>query len=333
MSTASDGAAPKGVAPERVASTVVASPSYVGRLLRDAAVRPSRRLGQNFLVDRGVLARVVSLIDPTGAEVLEIGAGLGALTLALAEAGARRVVAVEKDRRLADILVRNTAGWPQVQVVVGDALELDWRHLAGAAAAAGECVVAGNLPYAVTTPLLLKLVEPPLFWSRAVVMVQLEVADRILGRPGTKDYGALTLAVQAVASARLALEVGRRCFLPAPGVTTAVLHLERRPRPVGGLDPAGLARLAAVVRASFGQRRKTLANALAAGLGRPRPEVALRLAAAGIDPGRRGETLTLEEFLVVEEALRVEEEPRAGGGDPGGDRPGRPTEAAGGPEG
>lgn len=303
---------------DRATSALVASPSYVSGLLRDGLVRPRRRLGQNFLVDRNVLSHLVSVLDPAGLDVIEIGAGLGALTLALAEAGAARVVAVEKDRFLAAILAETAAASPRIRLVVGDALELDWRELArsdgsgspigpagaGAPTRPAGPLVAGNLPYSVTTPLLLKLLEWPLFWPRAVVMVQLEVAQRILAGPGSKEYGALTLAVSAVARATLAFRVGPRSFLPAPEVDTAVLLLERREIPAGGLDAPGLARLAAVVRAAFGQRRKTVANALAAGLDRRREEVAGRLAAVGIDPVRRGETLSLDEFVLLEKTLR-----------------------------
>ncbi len=281
----------------------LASPSYVAGLLRSGEVRPKRRLGQNFLVDRNVLGRVVAAAGAgrglTGATALEIGAGFGGLTLALVEAGAARVVAVEKDATLARLLAKNVAGRDEVVLAVGDALALDLRALCG-----GEAVVVGNLPYSVTTPLLLRLLEPPLFWPRAVVMVQLEVAQRILAPPGGKDYGALTLAVAAQARPSLAFRVSRHSFLPQPEVDSAVVILERREVTAGGLDAAGLGRLAAVVRAAFGQRRKTLANALAAGLGLDRAEVTDLVRAAGVDPARRGETLELEEYVELERALR-----------------------------
>ncbi len=288
----------------------IASPSYVAGLVRAGLVRPKRRLGQSFLVDGNVLDHLVDVIRPQGAGVIEIGAGLGALTLALAEAGAARVLAVEKDRVLAAILGENVADHPEIRVIVGDALELDWGELAREAtggpgrAPGGPPVVAGNLPYSVTTPLLFKLLEPPLFWERAVVMVQLEVAQRILAGPRTKDYGSLTLAVAAVARAKIAFKVGPRSFYPAPTVETAVLRLERRRETAGGLDPAGLGRLSTLVRAAFGQRRKTLANALAAGLGCGRTEITARLAVTGIDPVRRGETLSLDEYVLLERTFR-----------------------------
>ncbi|HCJ11023.1 MAG TPA: ribosomal RNA small subunit methyltransferase A [Clostridiales bacterium] len=276
------------------------SVSYVSGLVRSGAVRPKRGLGQNFLVDVNVLERTVEALgEVRGRTVLEIGAGLGGLTAALAQAGAGRVVAVEKDRSLIPHLLANTRAWAAVEVVAGDALALDLRGLAG-----GEALVAGNLPYRVTTPLLLKLLEPPLFWPRAVVMVQFEVAQRILAEPGEKAYGALTLAVAAVSRPALARRVGRNSFYPRPEVDSALVVLDRLPRPAGGLGPEGLARLSRLVRAAFGQRRKTLVNALAGGLGLDRGAVEQAVRQAGIDGGRRGETLSMEEFQALERAFR-----------------------------
>jgi 16S rRNA (adenine1518-N6/adenine1519-N6)-dimethyltransferase len=278
----------------------ISSPSYVSGLVKTGLIRPKKRLGQTFLVDRNILDHIVAAAgDLVGRPVIEIGAGLGALTLALARAGADPVVAIEKDPVLLAHLARNTADEAAVRVIGGDALELDLRDLASE-----EAIAMGNLPYSVTTPLLIRLLKSPVFWPRAVVMVQLEVAERILAAPGGRDYGALTLAVSQVARAKLALRVGRRSFYPAPEVDSAVLILERRETPAGGLDPAGLARLTAVVRAAFGQRRKTAANAIAAGLGLDRALVSAKLTAAGIDPGRRGETLDLDEFVAIERVLR-----------------------------
>jgi len=318
--------------PRPVTAARISTPSYVSDLVRSGLVRPKRRLGQTFLVDRNILDHLVRVVDPAGLAVVEIGAGFGGFTLALAEAGAARVVAVEKDRTLAALLAENVAGRPEISVHVGDALAEDLRELGLEAARAGvqatpvgtgaqaapvgatvqatslrpgsAPIIAGNLPYSITSPLLFKLLEAPLFWSRAVVMVQLEVAERILAAPGGKDYGALTLAVAAVAEAALAFRVGRRSFYPAPAVDTAVLTLRRRSVPAGGLDSAGLARLERLVRAAFGQRRKMLANSLAAGLGLPRAEVANLARAAGVAPERRAETLSLDEFLTLELTLR-----------------------------
>lgn len=272
---------------------------YVADLVRQGVIRPKRSLGQNFLIDGNILGKVTTALgDLTGRTVLEVGAGLGALTVALAEAGAARVVAVEKDRSLLCHLEANAAGRDRIHIVLGDALELDLSALAGA-----DSLVAGNLPYSITTPLLMKLRRPPVFWQRAVVMVQWEVAQRILAAPGSKEYGSLTLALATVTHPSLAFRVSRNCFYPRPEVDSAVLTLERREVPAGGLDQHGLKCLEALVRAAFGQRRKTLANALSAGLGLSRAEAESRIAATGIDAGRRGETLTLEEFVALEGAF------------------------------
>ncbi|RJQ04509.1 MAG: ribosomal RNA small subunit methyltransferase A [Bacillota bacterium] len=298
----------------------MASPAYVSGLVRSGLISPRRRLGQHFLVDSNVLERILDVLTggatlPRETTILEIGAGLGVLTAALAGTGAGRVVAIEKDPKLAEFLVQNVAGRPEVEVVVGDALTLDMRALCG-----GDSLVVGNLPYSVSTPLLMAILEPPVFWLRAVVMVQLEVARRIAAPPGGKDYGALTLAVNALAEPRVAFRVSPASFYPRPGVDSAVVTLRRRAVPAGGLDDAGLARLRAVVRAAFSHRRKTLANALCSGLGLERGWVAALLERVGIDPSRRGETLSLEEFVRLQEALGPRLDPAGAGPRP---RPGR----------
>ena len=186
-----------------------ASPTYVSGLVKAGLIRPKKRLGQTFLVDGNIIKHIVAAAgDLSGRPVVEIGAGLGALTLALARAGANPVVAIEKDPELLSHLVSNTESQTAVRVVGGDALGLDLRALAGA-----DAIAMGNLPYSVTTPLLIRLLKPPVFWPRAVVMVQLEVARRILAAPGRKDYGALTLAVSQVARSKMVLLPASSQFL------------------------------------------------------------------------------------------------------------------------
>lgn len=262
--------------------------------LAAAGLRPSRRLGQNFLIDAAVLARIVEIAEAgPGDVVLEVGPGPGGLTRALAER-ARRVVAIERDRRFEPILAETLAGLTNVDVHWGDALACDWSCLVPP----GSLFVA-NVPYGITSPLLLRVVDGEVRFRRAVVMVQREVADRLRAEPGTKAYGALTVAVRLHAEVRLALKVPRHCFWPAPDVDSAVVVLEPSAREL----PAPADRVASVARAAFGGRRKTLANALSQGLNADRTTVERALLRAGIDPARRGETLSVADFAVVARAL------------------------------
>ncbi|BDG61991.1 16S rRNA (adenine(1518)-N(6)/adenine(1519)-N(6))-dimethyltransferase RsmA [Caldinitratiruptor microaerophilus] len=272
--------------------------------LEARGLRPRRGLGQHFLVDRRVVDRIVAAVEPApGDLVLEIGPGPGILTRALVEAGAR-VVAVELDRQLAALL-RDTlpaAGAPgTVEVVEGDALKVDLAGLLAARLRPGaRARVAANLPYYITSPLLFRLLEEDLPLERIVVMVQREVADRILAPPGTRAYAALSVAVAYHAEARLVARVPPGAFWPPPSVDSAVVLLRLRERPPVATPREALFR---VVRAAFGQRRKTLLRALAGGLRLDGDVVARALARAGVDGTRRGETLSLAEFAAVADAL------------------------------
>lgn len=253
-------------------------------------------LGQHFLADAGLARRIAAAAAQPGDAVLEIGAGRGALTRELLEVvgPGGRVVAVEFDRRLAAELPQA----PGLRVVQGDALRLDWRREAGhasggrAVGAASGYALAGNLPYAITSPILLKLIGTR-GWRRAVFMLQREVVDRLLAAPGTPEYGSLTVAITNLCELARLCDVPPWAFSPPPRVHSTVLTLTPRPAPRATARPALFER---VVRGAFGQRRKTLANAVATGLGRPRDAVIRACAVAGIDPVRRGETLSIEEF-------------------------------------
>lgn len=258
-------------------------------------LRPSR--GQHFLVNRHVLDRILSSagIEP-GEAVLEVGAGVGTLTVALARAGAR-VTAVEVDDRFIPLLKMVCAPYPNVRIVRADAMTLTPEMLPEAP----EKVVA-NLPYAIASPLLINLLEAGL-GRRFVVMVQHEVAGRIVAPPGGKSYGLLSVAVQARAAATIVARVPRSAFFPPPEVNSAIVRLEVReepavPRP---LMPV----LMAVARAAFGQRRKMLRSALQSVRGAPMPAAAVEelCRTAGIDPRRRGESLSLSEFSLLARAL------------------------------
>jgi 16S rRNA (adenine1518-N6/adenine1519-N6)-dimethyltransferase len=269
----------------------LASPAQLRALLAAHRFRPRKRLGQHFLVDRNVLRKAIECARLTrGDQVLEIGPGVGALTQELAEA-AGRVVAIEVDKRLEPILRQTLAGRQGVELVFADALDLQLGLWLGE----GRWKVVANLPYYLTSPLIARLLEFRAGISRLVLMVQEEVADRLLASPGTKEYGSPSVLVQSHCEVARAARVSRRCFYPSPEVDSALLVLEVRSQP---LVPDRLAPLFfSIVHAAFGQRRKTLRNALAS-LGELPPEkLSAILRQAGVEPGRRGETLAPGDFL------------------------------------
>ncbi|MGH7413688.1 MAG: 16S rRNA (adenine(1518)-N(6)/adenine(1519)-N(6))-dimethyltransferase RsmA, partial [Candidatus Rokuibacteriota bacterium] len=264
--------------------------------LRRAPTRGrTRALGQHFLRDRSVVDRIVELVDPTARDlVVEIGPGRGALTETLAARGGR-LLTLEIDAALAASLQERFAAASHVEVRQADARRFDYRALRGLAPdPAGRVLVVGNLPYSVGKPILAALVEAAPAIDGMALMLQKEVAERVAAEPGGKTYGALSVLTQVNCAVRLAFSVPPGAFSPPPRVDSAVIHLRpHREPPVPVADPA---RFAAVVRAAFGQRRKSLANALAAGLGLGTERARQVVEAAGIDPGRRAETLSLGEF-------------------------------------
>lgn len=291
--------------PERLAT-----PSGAAAVLERYGLAPRKGLGQNFLVDRNIVRQIAAAAELTDGDVaVEIGPGLGALTWALAER-ARAVVAIEVDAGLVRWLEELARLRTNIRIVHADALTVDFRRLLEEhpLGPGGAYKLVANLPYYITTPLLMRLLEEHLPLSAMVIMVQREVAQRITARPGTKDYGALSVAVQLRADVEPVAVVSPNVFLPRPQVESAVLRLRLRPLPAEVADEA---LLFAVVRAAFGQRRKTLRNALKsaavpAGGGQPpwpAEAVARALAEAGIDGERRGETLSADEFIRLANAL------------------------------
>jgi 16S rRNA (adenine1518-N6/adenine1519-N6)-dimethyltransferase len=269
---------------------------------------PKRSLGQNFLTDETHLDRIVAAAELTPADiVLEIGPGLGVLTRRLAQQ-AGRVVAVELDDRLIDLLRKEFAAQPHVSIVHGDILELDPAQLVDDRQQTTDgrrsdnlkskienrksYKVVANLPYYITSAVLRHVLEASVQPSLAIVMVQKEVAERICATPG--DLSLLAVSVQFYAEPRIVDHVPAGAFNPRPKVDSAVLRLDIRPLPaVAGIDPKNFFR---IVRAGFSQKRKQLLNTLSAGLHLPKSEAAAALNAAGIDPKRRAETLSLEEW-------------------------------------
>ena len=264
---------------------------------RGGAFPPTlKRLGQHFLTDRRVLARIADALELTAADtVVEIGPGRGALTDLLAER-AGRVVAVEIDKALAALLRERYAGRPQVEIVEQDVLASDLATLAGAE----RFVVAGNVPYYITTPILFHALRRPRA-ERAIFLVQLEVAERMAAPPGSKTYGALSVNLQAVATAELLFRVPAGAFSPPPKVESAVVRITPRADPVVPSDAEEKFR--GFVQAAFALRRKQMRRVVRtiASIGAEEAEAAL--AAAGVDPDARPETLAPADFARLMRAL------------------------------
>ena len=259
-----------------------------------------RALGQHFLRDEHVVERIVDLVRPTAADlVVEIGPGEGALTGRLA-ATAGRFMALEVDATLVARLAARLGSAPTVEIRRADALAFDWAGLTALRGdGQGRILIVGNLPYSVGKPILMALAEAaPALAATAptemALMLQKEVAERVAAPPGDRTYGSLSVLTQCAADVRLAFTVPPGAFRPPPLVDSAVLHLRALTRPP--VPIADARRFRSVVRAAFSQRRKSLANALAAGLGIPVERARALLADAGIDAGRRAETLSLAEF-------------------------------------
>jgi 16S rRNA (adenine1518-N6/adenine1519-N6)-dimethyltransferase len=267
------------------------------RVLMESGLRPRKSLGQNFLVDPNVAWRIVDALAPTGADtVLEIGCGTGALTRPLAER-AGRVVGVEIDEGLFAACARELADLPNVDLVPGDVRAVSPEEFADRAGR--RLLVAGNLPYYLSSEVVFFLLAHFAAIDRAVLMFQKEVADRLRARPGGKEYGVLSVLVQYRCDVEAAFDVPPACFHPPPEVTSTVAVLRFKERPDrAAKDEARLTRL---VKAGFGQRRKTLRNALA-GVADSADDAARRLGVSGIDPMRRAETLSVGEWVALSDA-------------------------------
>lgn len=268
----------------------------VRALLKQYDLRPSKGLGQNFLVDRAILAKIAAAAELTpGDTVLEIGAGLGTLTEHLARA-AGRVVTVELDERLMGVLRDTLSGFDNVEIVQGDILALDPATLV---APATRYKVVANLPYYITSAVLRHLLEASLQPQRLVVTVQREVAERITARPGQMSL--LAVSVQFYGRPQVLFRIRPGSFYPSPGVESAVVRVDMYDAPPVDVEDTDV--FFRVVKAGFAQRRKQLHNTLAGGLHLPPEEVAARLREAGVDPKRRAQTLSLEEWARVAQAL------------------------------
>lgn len=260
-----------------------------------------KQFGQNFISDPALLDRIADVCDwQPGDVALEIGPGAGTLTRAIA-ARADKVLSIEIDQRLAPLLEETLADCDNAHLVFGDALKTDLDALMQQELGwTGRYKLVANLPYYITTPLIMHVLEDCANVDELVIMVQKEVGERLTARPGSKAYGAVTVMVQYAGTVERAFDVGRRAFTPAPDVDSTILHIvPYKERPLAAKDDALLRR---VVKAAFSQRRKTLRNSLQS-LGCDKARIAQALAACGIEDGRRAETLSVAEFVALADAF------------------------------
>jgi 16S rRNA (adenine1518-N6/adenine1519-N6)-dimethyltransferase len=260
-----------------------------------------KKYGQNFITDPGILNKVVSTGDISPEDiVVEIGPGAGTLTKAIA-ARAGQVIAIEIDKELLPILQENLAECGNIKIIEGDALKIDLDKLVEEITGQRKPYkIVANLPYYITSPLVMHFLENKFNIQRIIIMVQKEVAERFTAQPGTKDYGALTVSINLYSKPKIAFFVSRNVFTPRPDVDSAVVDLVIREEPPYKINNIDI--LKRLVKAAFNQRRKTLTNALKA-LNTEKDQIVQILKDADIDPKRRGETLTLEEFVRIANRL------------------------------
>lgn len=275
---------------------IIASPQVTNHILHRFKLRADKKLGQNFLIDEDVVRRIVEAAELSADDtVLEVGPGIGTLTQGLAESGAE-VVAVELDKRLLPVLATTLDGYDNVRVVNGDILQVDIMQTV----AASVFKVCANLPYYITTPIIFALLEKRLPMERLVAMVQKEVAERMAAKPGGREYGALSVAIQYYTEPEIAFTVPPSSFIPAPAVDSAVIVCKRREKPpVEVCDEALFFR---VVKAAFSLRRKMISNSLK-NMGITSEQCTKWLQLAGIDGKRRAETLSLQDFAALTNAF------------------------------
>lgn len=277
------------------------NPRVLRQLMQKHGVQFSKKFGQNFIINPGICPRIAELGGAgPGIGALEIGPGAGVLTAELA-GRCKKVAAVELDARLLPLLAETLAAHKNVHIIHGDVLKLDLHALIAEEFAGLDVIVCANLPYYITSPIVMKLLEDRLPVRSITVMVQKEAAQRICAPMPSRQAGAITAAIHYYAEPRLLFEVSPGSFLPPPDVQSAVIRLDLRHRPpVELLDEALFFR---VVRAAFSQRRKTLLNSLSAGLGQSKPRLAEQLRQAEVAPGARAEALTLEDFARISNCL------------------------------
>jgi len=269
------------------------SPKVIKDILDRYGFKFSKSLGQNFLIDGNIIKRIVEIagLDEKSG-VLEIGPGFGTLTQLLCKK-ANKVIAIEVDKSLIEVH-KGTLDYPNLKIIYDDFLKVDVNKLIEEEFKGLDVKIVANLPYYITTPIIMKILEEKYKVSKIVVMVQKEMAQRLNSKPGTKDYGAITLAVQYRADTNIAMIVPNSVFMPKPKVDSAVIEFRILPKP--RIDVCDEKMLFEVIKASFAQRRKTILNGLSNSLNFSKDIINESLVSAGINPGIRGEKLTLEEF-------------------------------------
>lgn len=273
----------------------IASPKKTKEIIQEHQFRFSKSLGQNFLIDKNILENIVEAAEVTKEDyVIEVGPGIGSLTQHIAdEAG--KVIAIEIDRNLIPILQKTLADYDNIEVIHEDVLKVDLHKIIEEKFGGRKVKVIANLPYYVTTPIIMKFLEEKIPMTSMTVMIQQEVAQRMEAVPSTKDYGALSVAVQYYCDPKIMLKVPPSVFIPQPKVDSTVIRLDVLEKPKVHVEKEKL--FFGIVRDAFGKRRKTLLNALSTGsLGLSKELVKEAFEATGIDGGRRGETLSIQEF-------------------------------------
>jgi len=285
----------------------IATPVRTKEILKKYGFSFKKSLGQNFLIDTNILRNIVDhaqLTEHSGA--IEVGPGIGALTEQLAKRS-KKVVAFEIDQRLLPILEETLAPYDNTKIIHEDILKADVKKMMEQEFQDTEDIMlVANLPYYVTTPIIMKILEDRLPIRGIVVMLQKEVAERISAKPSTKEYGSLSIAIQYYTEPEVVMIVPKTVFMPQPNVDSAVIRLTKREKPLVAVKDEDF--FFQVTRASFAQRRKTIVNNLIGQLenGKERKELIIEsLQAAGIEPTRRGESLSIEEFAALSDALYI----------------------------
>lgn len=286
---------------ERGYNESLADPGVLREVLTRHGFRFSKAMGQNFLINPSVCPRMAASCGAEGcAGVLEIGPGVGVLTRELSLV-AKKVVSIELDSRLFPVLEETLSGCGNVELVQGDVLKLDLAALIEEKFGGGPVCVCANLPYYITSPVIMGLLEGGLPLRSLTVLVQKEAAQRLCALPGSRECGAVSVCVQYYSRPRLLFGVGRGSFMPPPKVDSAVLHMEMRTGPPVQVSSQDF--FFRVARGAFSQRRKTAANAVSAALGAPKPLVEEALRTAGAQPNIRAEQLTMEQMAAFSNAL------------------------------